>query len=101
MRVNIYAEELTEEVTLVKKRTDDGRLMFGMRVYLHSTQRLEHSPVDDDRSAVTFWVPWSADAGYEPEYLSALVTDMSNAVVQLEHTIGRIEHTEEFTGEQL
>jgi hypothetical protein len=29
-------------------------------VMLHSSERLHHPPQDDDRSAVTFWLPKSA-----------------------------------------
>lgn len=59
MRINIYHEELTDEVTLVEKDVDDKafgpRTFYGVRVYLKSPEELHHEPDDDDRSAITFW----------------------------------------------
>lgn len=55
MRVNIYAEELTDDVKLVETCTDEGKVFQGVRFYLHSSDRLHLTPRDDDRSAVTFW----------------------------------------------
>jgi hypothetical protein len=56
-----WAEEITEEVTLVEKTvTDDEfgtRTFYGIRVFLASPDVLHHSEADDDRSAITFWVP--------------------------------------------
>lgn len=59
MRINVYTEELTEDVCVVSKEGigDDGnlRIFHGLRFYLHSPDSLHSSPTDDDRSAVTFW----------------------------------------------
>ena len=59
MRINIYTEELTEDVCVVSKEGvgDDGkpRTFHGLRFYLHSPDSLHHNSDDDDRSAVTFW----------------------------------------------
>lgn len=57
MRINVYSQELTKEVTLVSKVADTGREYFGVRMYLASPDILHHTPEDDDRSAITFWVP--------------------------------------------
>jgi hypothetical protein len=57
MRVNIYAEELTDDVRVVHTTADTGRTYDGVRIFMHSTDRLHHSEVDDDRSAVTLWGP--------------------------------------------
>lgn len=57
MRINIYEEELTDEVEVVSTVADlTGIEYFGTRVYLKSHEDLHHSELDDDRSAVTFWV---------------------------------------------
>jgi hypothetical protein len=82
MRVNIYAEELTDLVEVIQKTTDGGTFT-GLRIYLQLpvtttavVQDMEaaaegiltvkevmkqtrgpflHAPGDDDSSAVTFW----------------------------------------------
>lgn len=58
MRVNVYAEELTQEVEIVRKTIEDGREFLAVRLFLKSAKDLHHTPKDDDRSAITFWVPW-------------------------------------------
>lgn len=59
MRINVYAEELTDEVEIVVKNvTDDEngtRTFYGLRFYLKSPDDLHHSDEDDDRSAITIW----------------------------------------------
>lgn len=68
MRVNIYAEEMTDRVEIVTKEAD-GHAFTGLRFYLYLPVTLPNStlgPVqergpflhregDDDSSAVTFW----------------------------------------------
>ncbi|KKK82982.1 hypothetical protein LCGC14_2797970 [marine sediment metagenome] len=76
MRVNVYAEEMTDRVEIISK-TIDGQKFTGLRFYLElpvttkkevTTERFEtttihkevrgpfiHSEGDDDSSAVTFW----------------------------------------------
>jgi len=74
MRVNIYAEEMTERVEIISK-TIEGRTFTGLRLYLelpvtvpyaagsghvagyHPPVRgpFMHSGEDDDSAAVTFW----------------------------------------------
>jgi len=58
MRINVYAEELTTEVKVLKKKIEDGREFIAVRLFLKSHKDLHHTPADDDRSAITFWVPW-------------------------------------------
>lgn len=69
MRVNVYAEELTSMTELVTKVVDAGtpaeRTFYGVRIFLNSPIELHHSPNDDDRSAVTFWVPWTKADGHD------------------------------------
>lgn len=73
MRVNIYAEELTDRVELVTKAidTEDGRVKVftGVRLYLYlpvtqgESPKLGgsvrgpflHHPGDDDSAAITIW----------------------------------------------
>jgi hypothetical protein len=69
MRVNVYAEEMTDRVELVSKKNDDGEFT-GLRFYLELpvtrgngdpayTEQVKgpfiHRKGDDDSSAVTFW----------------------------------------------
>jgi hypothetical protein len=53
LRVNVYAEELTDQVTDIKEKVGDTTF-YGVRIYLKSPGVLEASG-DDDLSAVTFW----------------------------------------------
>lgn len=52
MRIQVYAEEMTGEVEVVTKNGYQG-----IRFYLQSGPSLHHTALDDDRSAVTFWIP--------------------------------------------
>ncbi len=81
MRVNVYAEEMTDRVEIIEKQID-GQTFTGLRIYLElpasyhvhpigglviparpadlqQAQHLQapfiHRPGDDDSSAVTFW----------------------------------------------
>jgi len=69
VRVNIYAEEMTDRVEIIEKTTPDGSFT-GLRFYLElpvSTPHpnpgfpqevrgpFVHRPGDDDSAAVTFW----------------------------------------------
>lgn len=61
MRINVYSQELTDEVLLVEKRSNTGIVYHAAQLVLHSSPMLHHPPQDDDRSAVTFWLPRSPD----------------------------------------
>lgn len=61
MRINVYSQELTSEVNVVEKESGTGIVYSAVQFMLHSSERLHHPPKDDDRSAVTFWLPKSAD----------------------------------------
>lgn len=63
MRVNIYAEEMTDRVVLIEKTIDDT-VYTGLRLYLelpsgtpgnHVRGPFMHKEDDDDSAAVTFW----------------------------------------------
>lgn len=59
MRINVYSQELTSEVIAVQKPSNTGITYSAVQFILHSSDRLHHPPEDDDRSAVTFWLPKS------------------------------------------
>lgn len=59
MRINVYSQELTDEVIHVEKQSNTGVVYHAAQLILHSSERLHHPPQDDDRSAVTFWLPKS------------------------------------------
>ena len=63
MRVNVYAEEMTQRVEIISK-VIDGQTFTGLRFYLELPATINgkqhqgpfiHRPGDDDSSAVTFW----------------------------------------------
>lgn len=59
MRINVYSQELTSEVNVVEKVSNTGLTYSAVQLMLHSSHMLHHPPQDDDRSAVTFWLPKS------------------------------------------
>lgn len=59
MRINVYSQELTPEVLHVEKISNTTIPYEAAQLILHSSDRLHHPPEDDDRSAVTFWLPKS------------------------------------------
>lgn len=63
MRVNVYAEEMTDRIEIVAK-VIEGESFTGLRFYLELPATVNgeqhrgpfmHRPGDDDSSAVTFW----------------------------------------------
>ena len=63
MRINVYSEEITDRIEIVRKSAE-GRDFTGIRCNLltHESMVPPKHP-DDDSSAVTFWFD-SADAAY-------------------------------------
>lgn len=61
MRINVYSQELTDEVLTISKESNTGIVYYAAQLILHSSPMLHHPPQDDDRSAVTFWLPKSQD----------------------------------------
>ena len=59
MRINVYSQELTNEVVEIEKVDDTGVLYRAAQLILHSSPMLHNTDTDDDRSAVTFWLPRS------------------------------------------
>ena len=63
MRVNVYAEEMTDRIEIISKEID-GHSFTGLRFYLELPATVNgaqyqapfiHRPGDDDSAAVTFW----------------------------------------------
>lgn len=85
MRINIYSQELPldlaghdgEEVELGLQQSNTGIGYSFVRMFLHSSERLHHPPQDDDRSAVTFWLPKSVR---RRESLATLFNHMADLV---------------------
>lgn len=86
MRINVYAEELTDETELVRKSvTDDKfgeRTFYGVRMYLHSPDALHSDPVDDDRSAITLWVPWTRNTGHDFGRVAQVLVGLREALLE-------------------
>ena len=61
MRINVYSQELTDEVNVIEKESNTGLIYTAVQLMLHSSPLLHHPPKDDDRSAVTFWLPKSRE----------------------------------------
>lgn len=81
MRINVYAEEITGEHEVVSKVIDqpEGTVHFyGIRMFLASPDVLHHTPSDDDRSAITLWVPWTKATGNSPKTVSNLLRGMAD-----------------------
>jgi hypothetical protein len=82
MRVNIYAEEITGETSLEVKAPEGMDVQFyGIRMYLDSPSVLHHTEDDDDRSAITLWVPWTKDGGHD---WTRILTLLDNLVSEVE-----------------
>lgn len=86
MRINVYAEEMTTEVEVVSKTvTDDEfgtRVFYGIRMFLESPDVLHHSKDDDDRSAITFWVPWTKRGGTEFTLVDELFRNLMSGLFE-------------------
>jgi hypothetical protein len=77
MRVNVYSQELTDEAELIRQESNTGVVYSAVRMLLHSSPLLHHPPMDDDRSAVTFWLPKSLE---RREVLATLFEQMAAQV---------------------
>lgn len=79
MRINVYSQELTSEVVVLHKESNTGLIYSAVQMILHSSEKLHHPPQDDDRSAVTFWLPKSE---HRREELAQTFEQMAMAVRQ-------------------
>lgn len=90
MRINVYAEELLQlpeptaksRAVEVVTKTVNQELFYGIRMYLHSPKELHYGTSDDDRSAITFWVPWTKAGGHDPSNLLSLLGMMYSELYQ-------------------
>lgn len=66
MRLNVYSQELVTDgpaqdaVEVVEQVADTGVTYSAVRMFLQSPEQLHHTAGDDDRSAITFWLPKSS-----------------------------------------
>lgn len=85
MRVNIYSQELPldltgqegDDVELGLQQSNTGVGYSFVRLFLKSAPELHHPPEDDDRSAVTFWLPRST---MRREALATIFEEMARLV---------------------
>lgn len=82
VRINVYAEELTPDVVIVRKAPENHPdVEFrGVRMYLASPTELHDGEDDDDRSAITMWVPWTRRGGHRPDVVSSLLRMMADSL---------------------
>lgn len=79
MRINIYSQEITADIRLIEQLDRDGRNKHvGVRIFLASPDILHNTLDDDDRSAVTFWVPNCHS--YPPVLLAEVLEDMGGLI---------------------
>ena len=62
MRINVYHEELTDEVVIMTVAPRPEKKYIGVRLMLQSSPLLHHSVIDDDRSGITFWLGTKEEA---------------------------------------
>lgn len=84
MRINIYSQELITDpdgdvpmYELDTKTSNTGLTYSAVRMFLHSSERLHHPPKDDDRSAITFWLPRSRE---RREFLAETLEELAALV---------------------
>jgi hypothetical protein len=85
MRINAYSQELLTDdgvevhriVKPVQQQADTGVTYSAVRLFLHSSERLHDRPGDDDRSAITFWLPQSPQ---RREAIAAIFEEMAELV---------------------
>jgi hypothetical protein len=56
MRVNVYEEEISDNIEFVSTEAKTGKIFWGVRIFVKSAPQLHDTPNDDDRSAITFWL---------------------------------------------
>lgn len=62
MRINVYSQELLldpRSILIVSQKADNGIVYSGVRMFQYSSDRLHDTMDDDDRTAITFWLPRS------------------------------------------
>jgi hypothetical protein len=87
MRINVYSQELSREVALVSKRADTGIVHYGVRIFFEGSPRLHHRPDDDDRSAITYWLPSSGS--FSAADLAGVFSEAARLAASLPDAEGR------------
>jgi hypothetical protein len=82
MRVNVYGEEITSRVEIVKKAVDQ-KTFVGIRFYLKTHDDLHHSDSDNDESAVTFWAPYKKLGGNQLQVLKDIFEHALDELITL------------------
>lgn len=82
MRINVYSQELltcgpTKAVERIKQIADTGITYSAVRLFLISPEQLHHTDEDDDRSAITFWLPRSPE---RREYIAGCFERMAHLI---------------------
>jgi hypothetical protein len=91
MRVNVYSQELLTEMDglsqleTVTQEADTGIIYSAVRLYLKSPEELHHTFDDDDRSAITFWLPKSQE---RREWFAANLETLAAMVKQAQPETG-------------
>jgi hypothetical protein len=88
MRTNVYGEELTAEVAAVTTTADTGKQFWGLRLFLKSPPELHRTETDDDRSAVTIWVPYTNLNGHNTALVENLLSNMMRCLDHISVTEG-------------
>jgi hypothetical protein len=80
MRINVYAEELTDRIEVARKAPPNhpNEEFRGIRLYLASPDVLHADPADDDSTAITIWVPWTKRGGHRPDVVCDLLRRMAD-----------------------
>ena len=86
MRLNVYSEEMTDDMELIVKEGvigADGDLttFYGLRLFMESSDKMHRTPHDDDRSAVTFWIHGTTDDA------SALIDRLERAALLIQEAM--------------
>lgn len=79
MRINIYHHELKfmeKRIEHVQKVTDAGNHFHGFRMYTEAPF-YHDGPDDDDSSAITIWVPWTAIEGHDTKQLRGIALQLT------------------------
>jgi hypothetical protein len=95
MRINVYSQELITDpgegfddcpdYELDTKTSNTGLRYSAVRMFLHSSDRLHSPPDDDDRSAITFWLPKSDE---RRNYLAEVFEEMASLIRLAPSTTG-------------
>lgn len=80
MRINIYAEELSAETQIITKAVNQ-ELFYGVRLFLKSPDVLHYGTSDDDRTAITLWVPFTKKEGHQPQVVIDALRNMLREVI--------------------